>query len=209
MMSNASVGIFRSGLPYNRFGRGPRPLVIIQGLTFENKPLPWLALRMYDFLREDYTVYSVVRKQGLPPGYTLGDMAGDCATMIRDEFTGPVDVIGISTGGSIAQPFAAEHPELVHRLVIHSSAYKMSHAGRAALMDTGRLASQHKWREAWATLLSFSLSAGPFRRPQAWLASFIMSLDAPDDPVRLRGSPGRDQSADSCGGRRSRPILHT
>lgn len=26
------------GLPYNRLGQGPRPLVIFQGLMFENKP---------------------------------------------------------------------------------------------------------------------------------------------------------------------------
>ena len=34
----AKSGYFRSGLPYNQSGHGPRPLVIIQGLMFENKP---------------------------------------------------------------------------------------------------------------------------------------------------------------------------
>jgi hypothetical protein len=38
MISGASAGYFRSGLPYNPFGHGPRPLVIFQGLVFENKP---------------------------------------------------------------------------------------------------------------------------------------------------------------------------
>ena len=138
-MSEASAGYFRSGLPYNRFGRGPRPLVIFQGLMFENKPQSGLALGMYNFLREDFTAYSVLRKPGLPPGYTLEDMAGDYATMIRDEFGGPVDVIGISTGGSIVQHFAADHPDLVRRLVIHSSALYVERSSPQAA-DAGRRA---------------------------------------------------------------------
>jgi hypothetical protein len=97
------AGYFRSGLPYNRSGRGPRPLVVFQGLMLENKPMPRMALGMYKFLEDDYTVYSVLRKRGLPHGYTLQDMAADYAAMIREEFGGPLDVIGISTGGSIVQ----------------------------------------------------------------------------------------------------------
>ena len=38
MIGHVTAGYFRSGLPYNRFGHGPRPLVIFQGLVFENKP---------------------------------------------------------------------------------------------------------------------------------------------------------------------------
>jgi pimeloyl-ACP methyl ester carboxylesterase len=184
-MSDASAGYFRSGLPYNRFGHGPRPLVIFQGLMFENKPQSGLMLGMYNFLRQDYTVYSVLRKPGLSPGYTLGDMAGDYAAMIRDEFGGPLDVIGISTGGSIVQHFAADHPDLVRRLVIHSSAYNLSPAARAAQMEVGRLAGQRRWREAWSLLLGLVLPPGPLARPEAWLASLLLSLSAPKDPSDL------------------------
>jgi hypothetical protein len=34
--SKATAEYFRSGLPYNRSGPGPRPLVVFQGLLFEN-----------------------------------------------------------------------------------------------------------------------------------------------------------------------------
>ena len=123
--SNADAGYFRSGLPYNRLGGGPRPLVVFQGLMFENKPLPKsMAARFggYQFLQDDYTVYVVTRKPGLPEGHSMKDMADDYAAMIREEFGGPVDVIGVSTGGSLAQHFAADHPDLVRRLVLHSTA---------------------------------------------------------------------------------------
>ncbi len=184
-MSATSAGYFRSGLPYNRFGHGPRPLVIFQGLVFENKPQSGLVTRMYNFLGEDYTAYSVLRKPGLPHGYSLRDMADDYATMIRDEFGGPVDVIGISTGGSVVQPFAADHPDLVRRLVIHSSAHRLNDTAKAAQMEVGRLAGQRRWREAWATLLGFMLSPSPLAGPQAWLASLLLSLVPPKDPSDL------------------------
>ena len=181
-MRQANAGYFRSGLPFNRFGGGPRPLAIFQGLIFENKPQSGLMNRMYNFLGKDYTAYSVLRKPGLPRGYSLADMANDYATMIRDEFGGPVDVIGISTGGSIVQQFAADHPDLVRRLVIHSSAHTLSGAAKAAQMEVGRLASQRKWREAWATLLGFMLLPGPLAGPQARVASLLLSLVPPKDP---------------------------
>ena len=127
----AIAGYFRSGLPYNRVGHGPRPLVIFQGLLqVENKPLPssmtWLYSRYYKYLGEDFTIYIVLRKPGMPDGYSMQNMADDYATMIQEEFGEPVDVIGVSTGGSIAHHFAADHPDLVRRLIIHSSAYTLS-----------------------------------------------------------------------------------
>jgi pimeloyl-ACP methyl ester carboxylesterase len=100
MSQPKSAGYFRNGMPYNRLGHGPRSLIVFQGLMFENKPQPRMAFGMYRFLEDDYTVYLVLRKPGMPRGYTLKDMADDYAAMIREEFGGPLDVIGVSTGGA-------------------------------------------------------------------------------------------------------------
>jgi pimeloyl-ACP methyl ester carboxylesterase len=105
--------------------------------------------------------------------------------MIREEFGGPVDVLGVSTGGSIVQHFAADYPDLVRRLVIHSSAHTLNAAAKAAQMEVGRLAGQRQWREAWATLLDFTLPPGPLARPQARLAALLLSLAPPTDPADL------------------------
>jgi len=94
--SKATDGYFRSGLPYNRFGHGPRDLVVFQGLVFENKPLSGSMARFflgtYKLLQNDYTAYIVTRKPGLPDGYSMQNMSDDYATMIREEFGHPVDV---------------------------------------------------------------------------------------------------------------------
>jgi hypothetical protein len=40
----SSSGYFHNDLPYNRVGHGSKPLVIFQGLMFENKPQSVLDL---------------------------------------------------------------------------------------------------------------------------------------------------------------------
>jgi glycosylphosphatidylinositol transamidase (GPIT) subunit GPI8 len=45
-------------------------------------------IRFYKFLEEEYTVYEVLRRPGMPHGYTMKDMADDYARMIREQFGG-------------------------------------------------------------------------------------------------------------------------
>lgn len=156
-------GMFRSGLPYARFGHGPRPLIVFQGLTPENKADKMTAM-MYQYLRKRYTVYAVNRRPGLPPGYTLEDMADDYARVVREEFRGPVDVIGVSTGGSIALQFAADHPELVRRLVIHSAAHALNDDAKRVQRDYARLAGLGQWRAANALMANMMVGLNDFFR---------------------------------------------
>ena len=193
MSQQKSAGYFRSGMPYNLMGHGPRPLIIFQGLMLENKPQPAWAFKMaggmYNFLRADYTIYSVLRKPGLPPGYSLQDMADDYAGMIREEFGGPLDVLGVSTGGSIVQHFAADHPELVRRLVLHSAAYTLSDSARQLQLKLGEFAAQRQWIKAWALLMGAVLPQRGFKkilsRPLIWIFAPLMALGAPQDPGDL------------------------
>jgi 3-oxoadipate enol-lactonase len=50
--------------------------------------------------------------------FRMGDLADDAAELIRAAGPGPVDVIGMSMGGSTAILLAARHPELVRGLVL-------------------------------------------------------------------------------------------
>ena len=187
--SQASAGYFRNGMPYNRVGHGPRSLVVLQGLVFEHKPLTERSARFmlsaHRFLEEEYTTYVVSRRPGLPQGYSMRDMADDYAMMIREEFGEPVDVLGTSTGGSIAQHLAADHPEVVRRLILHASAHTLGDAGKEVQVRVADLAQQGKWRKASGELLSFMTSANRFGRITAAIGSFFMALTAPDDASDL------------------------
>jgi pimeloyl-ACP methyl ester carboxylesterase len=80
-------------------------------------------------------------------------MAEDYATMIKNEFNSePVDVIGESYGGLIAQHLAANHPELIRRLVISMSAYRFSREGAEVDMKFAQLASEGKTAAAFRSL---------------------------------------------------------
>ncbi|HEX4920620.1 MAG TPA: alpha/beta hydrolase, partial [Candidatus Bathyarchaeia archaeon] len=181
-----ATGYFRNGLPYSRAGSGPRTLVVFEGQAFENKPMPSLMVAgLYRFLEQDYTIYSVNRKPGLPSGYTMQNMADDYATMIREEFGGPVDVIGVSTGGSIAQHVAADLPDLVRKLVLHSTAHTLGEAGKAVQWRIGELVRQGRRREVCTTMLGLMLPSAGIKRDvgrlAVWVAGFIMPLILPKD----------------------------
>ncbi len=194
MKPQATAGYFRNGLAYNRFGHGAKPLIIFQGLEFENKPLAGLMLPLfsivYTFLFQDidYTTYIVNRKPGLPDGYTMKEMSDDYAMMVRKEFGGPVDVIGFSTGGSIAQHFAADHPDLIRKLVLHSSAYALSDAGMREEIGIGQMVRHREWRKAYDTLIRPMFPQNGIMkyatRPVVWMALLIggMLFGAPEDP---------------------------
>jgi pimeloyl-ACP methyl ester carboxylesterase len=106
-----------------------------------------------------YTVYQVRRKPNLPEGYTMKDMADDYAGMIKDELGGPVDVMGLSTGGTIAQQFAADHPDLVRRLVLASTGYRLNKNGRALQRKLAELVKEGKYRTG-AALMADALATG-------------------------------------------------
>jgi pimeloyl-ACP methyl ester carboxylesterase len=137
---------------------------------------------MYRFLEEEYTVYIVIRRPDLPRGFSMKDMSDDYAIMIREEFDGPVDVIGTSTGGSIALYFAADHPDLVRHLVIHSAAYTLGERAKVSQMDAAHLARGGKWRAAFAEMLGFAVSPSWYAPLLIWLGSSLMSFSAPKDP---------------------------
>jgi hypothetical protein len=114
-------GTLHGGLPCLALGEGP-PLVVFSGLTTTHaNPTGlgrWLALQTLKPMARHVSVYAVNRKPGLPADATIGDLAGHYALAIQREFPGPVCIAGISTGGSIAQQFAIDHPHLVRGLVL-------------------------------------------------------------------------------------------
>lgn len=119
-------GELKGGLPYLAFGKGP-PLVVFPGLGSHNGNPTGLSGRLevstFSALAERFTVFDVNRRPGLAPGTTIKDMSDSYAEAIEGEFSGPVDVLGLSTGGSIAQRFTVDHAILVRRLVLLVSGY--------------------------------------------------------------------------------------
>jgi pimeloyl-ACP methyl ester carboxylesterase len=141
-------------LPHARLSGGPGTLLVLEGLTLENKAPTGRALRLlrwaYKRYLHGYTVYQVARRPGLPAGATTRDMAGDYARWAQGRFDGPVDVIGFSTGGEIAQYFAADHGELVGRLVLSDTGCRLGEDAKALLRAARDKAAGGRAAEAQA-----------------------------------------------------------
>lgn len=182
-MLEATVGRCANGLEYLRTGDGP-PLVMSGGLSPSNA-LPTgtarrVALSAAAAYATHFTVYLLNRRVGMPADTTMVDMAADVADAIA-EIGEPVLLHGTSTGGSVALQVAADRPELVQRLVIASSACRLSDHGRRVQARVARLLAEGQVREAHALLLR-GVAPGPLQRPASglgWLLGPILTPDAP------------------------------
>jgi pimeloyl-ACP methyl ester carboxylesterase len=77
-------------------------------------------------------VWWVDRRTGLEPDVTMAALADDYARTVPARLGTPVDVVGVSTGGSVALQLAADHPAVVRRLVLVCAAARLGPRGRAA-----------------------------------------------------------------------------
>ena len=136
-----------SALPHFYAGSGV-PLVVVPGLSGRtgapSRLKAWMQRKAIADFIGDRKVFSIDRPYDLDPGTTIADLAAEYARTLTSLFDEPVDILGISSGGTIALQLAADFPELVRRLVLVSSAHRLSDQGRetqrtvAALLRAGR-----------------------------------------------------------------------
>ena len=126
---NGCVKIENTEMYYASFGKGSKVFLVLPGLsdgltTVKGKAL-FLAKPFAKFL-EEYTVYMFSRKNDMPEGYSIREMAADQATALKELGITKVNVLGVSQGGMIAQYMAIDFPELVEKLVITVSAPRVN-----------------------------------------------------------------------------------
>jgi pimeloyl-ACP methyl ester carboxylesterase len=134
------------------------------------------------------------RWSGLGPDLTMHDLAARHADAIRTGPDCPVDVVGVSTGGSIAQQLAADHPDVVRRLALISSACRLGPFGRDVQARVASLLRAGATRRA-VSLAAASVTPAGIRtlaRAAGWaaagrivstptaVADLIATLDAED-----------------------------
>ena len=135
-------------MDYLRFGDGKDPLVILPGLSVQSvMGLGDLIAEAYRVLTEDFTVYLFDRRKDLPDVYPIREMARDTAEAIRSLGLSKVALFGASQGGMIAMALAAEHPELVQKLVLGSSSARIDEAHYELFARWIALAKAGKARE--------------------------------------------------------------
>lgn len=136
----------RFSMDYCRFGQGEKVLVIIPGISVQSiMPSAEVIAKQYELLSGEYTVYVFDRRKKVPEGYSIPDMASDTARAIRELGFEKVDIFGASQGGMIAMEIAADHPGLVNKLVLASTAARVE--GSAAEIFDGWIGLAKEGRE--------------------------------------------------------------
>jgi pimeloyl-ACP methyl ester carboxylesterase len=105
-------------------------------------------------------------------------MAADYAAMIENELIPPVDVIGVSTGGTVALQLAADRPDLLRRLIVYSSAHRLGDPAKPAMLRIAGSARERRWGAVAGEMAAFLwLPKNRLGRvvtwPIRWLASAI------------------------------------
>ena len=106
-------------IDYITFGKGAKPLIMIQGLNTRNirgsaVPIAY----MYRIFTKDYKVYLFDRRPDVYEGITVRELAADVAGTMDALGITNADIFGVSQGGMIAQYLAIDRPDLVNKLVL-------------------------------------------------------------------------------------------
>lgn len=122
---NGVVPIDDTEMSYVSFGQGKKNLILLPGLsdglmTVRGKAA--LLAKPYRVFFDKYTVYMFSRKDKLPEGCTIREMAADQARAMKTLGIETASVMGVSQGGMIAQYFAIDYPEMIEKLIIAVSA---------------------------------------------------------------------------------------
>lgn len=151
---------------YQTLGAGA-PLALLPGLGGRTGAPPrlagWLEHQSMTPFAANRAVWNIQPPVGLLPGTTLQEVADDYAATLRALFDRPVDIVGVSTGGSIALLLAAHHPHLVRRLVLVSAAHRLSDQGRAVQRKIALLLRNDRPRRAAGLFLGNTGATAPSR----------------------------------------------
>ena len=119
--TNGCVNIGDTEMYYVAFGIGRKNLVVLPGLSDGLATVKGKARILslpYKKHLNDYRVYMFSRKNKMPEGYSIEEMADDQVKVMKELGIKRASVCGVSQGGMIAQCIAIHHPEVVEKLIL-------------------------------------------------------------------------------------------
>jgi pimeloyl-ACP methyl ester carboxylesterase len=159
--------MFRGRLPYVRLGRGVEPLLVLPGLALTNGTPSQLTVAAWGLgvrrLAAGHAIYVVQRPHGIPAGASTRDLAAEYAPILHDELGGRARLLGLSTGGLIAQHVALDNPEVVERVALVVAGAHLAPAGRQICERWQELADTGQWRRLHGDLAAEAVD-GPVAR---------------------------------------------
>lgn len=114
-------------MDYCKFGSGDRALVILPGISIQSVMGSADAVaQAYQTLADEYTIYLFDPRQELPDSYSVYEAAEDNAAAIQALGLEKVSLFGASYGGMKAMIIAAQHPEMVEKVIVASTSVNLT-----------------------------------------------------------------------------------
>ena len=127
MASIETVAADGFAMDYFRFGQGDDVLVVLPGLSVQSvMGLASAVEDAYRILADDFTVYVFDRRKDLPATYSMQEMARDTEAALEALGLERACIFGASQGGMLAMRIAIERPELVGKLILGSTAARVT-----------------------------------------------------------------------------------
>ncbi|SEG99228.1 Alpha/beta hydrolase family protein [Nonomuraea solani] len=173
-------------LPWLALGAG-EPLVVLRWFAPEHSAKLSTGERpVLKALARHFRVHAVNRPPGLPSGITMAELAAQHAEALAGRFGRPVNVLGMSSGGSLALQLAADHPDAVRRMVVAGAACVLpEHTGRAQLRYTEAVAAGRRGAHHLAPLAGRNPLTRAFFAAMMWLADPAIRPADPMDMLRF------------------------
>jgi len=170
-MKNGCAIVKGTDMYYVSFGRGRKNLIVLPGLsdglaTVKGKAL-FLQAPYKKYLNE-YTVFIFSRKNKMPEGYTIRQMAEDQALVMKDLGINRAAVLGVSQGGMIAQYLAIDYPEMVEKLILAVTAPNANDTVKSTVGSWIEMAKQGDHVRLMADTAEKMYSAASLEKNRKW-----------------------------------------
>ena len=180
-----SVVLPDTTLRYIEFGKGTRPLVMMQGLNTNGiKGAADSLAFAYRIFAKEYKVYLFDRRPEVREGITVRDLACDVAAAMDAFGLSDACVLGVSQGGMIAQYLAIERPDLVRKLVLAVTLCQSNDTVAEAIGTWVRLTEQGDFKTLVADMAERMYSPAYLRRYKPILP-LLTHVQTPRDKERF------------------------
>lgn len=181
----SNVEIDGVNIDYVRFGTGEKTLIMLPGLSYQKvKTAAFFLAYTYRIFTKEYMVYVFDKKEEIPEGYTIKNMADDIASAMKLLHIESADVFGVSQGGMIAQYLAMDHPQLVDKAVFAVTASRPNETMVRVLNDWIRMAEQEDYRTSVIDMFEKMYSQS-YLQKYRWLFPLISRIGKPKDFSRF------------------------
>lgn len=114
-------------MEYLKFGKGNKNMIIIPGVSISSvMNYKDAVISAYKKFENDFSIYLFDRKRNMTEGYSVFDMAVDMIEVLDGLNLKDLYILGTSQGGMISLIISIKRPDLVKKLNVNSTTFKVT-----------------------------------------------------------------------------------